>query len=265
MIYQTENFGKKYNYRSLTHQNYTVGPHIHEFSEFALSIKGETKVKLNGKLFVLKENELILILPNQVHEYLKGNTSYMRCAVFSNDFTPTFFLTTNKKKLENQIIDLSNDKYLLNKIDNLDPNQLTEVSAVLNLICDKILKNSKIIDTTEQNKTIYFEAIDYVAKNFKEDITLNGLAKKLGYHEKYLSSSLHNLTGMNFRSFLHAYRINFAIDLLHENIGNKLRISDICMASGFSSINTFNRAFLAFTGKTPSDYQRELLTKNGAK
>ncbi len=101
-----------------------------------------------------------------------------------------------------------------------------------------------------------FDAIEYIAKNFKEDITLNFFAKKLGYHEKYLSSSLHELTGMNFRSLLHTYRINFAIDLLHENIGNKIRISDICMASGFSSINTFNRAFLAFTGKTPSEYQK---------
>lgn len=261
MIYQTENFGKKYEYRSLTHERYVIPPHIHEFSEFALTIKGETTVYLNGKKYLLKEKQLLFILPNQIHEYTDETYSFMRCAVFSNDLIPTFFIKTKGKTPINPIIDLSNDENLLNLIENLDLSDTIAISGVLNLICSKLLKSTVLEENDKVSKGIYFDAVDYISKNFRDDIKLSDMAKKLGYHEKYLSSSLHALTGMNFRSFLSQYRINYAIDLFAENYPNKLRISDVCTASGFSAINSFNRAFYKYTGKTPSEYQAELLSK----
>lgn len=261
MIYQTENFGRKYEYRSLTHENYVIPPHIHEFSEFALTIKGETTVFLNGNKYLLKEKQLLFILPNQMHEYSDETYSLMRCAVFSNDLIPTFFIKSRGKTPKNPIIDLTNDEYLFDLINNLDVLDTVAVSGVLNLICSKLLKTTTLEENDKVSKGIYFDAVDYISKNFKEDIKLSDMSKKLGYHEKYLSSSLHSLTGMNFRSFLAQYRINYAIDLFAENYPNKLRISDVCTASGFSSINSFNRAFYKYTGKTPSEYQSELLSK----
>jgi AraC-like DNA-binding protein len=86
------------------------------------------------------------------------------------------------------------------------------------------------------------------------DIGIRDLARHTGYHEKYISSTLHALTGLNFRSFLATYRINYARHLLRTT---DRRIADIAHLCGFSSINTFNRTFLRQLGATPSQYRKK--------
>ena len=98
-----------------------------------------------------------------------------------------------------------------------------------------------------------YKIINYIADNFKSDITLKGIAKKMGYHEKYISSELHKLTNMNFRKFLSSYRIDYAKKLL-KDVNSDYTISHIAGECGFSSINTFNRVFKSLTGKTPGEY-----------
>jgi len=84
------------------------------------------------------------------------------------------------------------------------------------------------------------------------------MSKELGYHEKYLSSTLHSLTKMNFRTFLATYRINHAKSLLKSS---ESTIAEIAMDSGFASLNTFNRVFKDITGTTPSEYRKRKLSK----
>ena len=71
--------------------------------------------------------------------------------------------------------------------------------------------------------------------------------------EKYLSSNIHTLTGMNFAKFRSIYRINHAKQLLNNEA---VSICEAAFSSGFSSINTFNRVFKEFVGTTPTDYRK---------
>ncbi|MBQ3041489.1 MAG: helix-turn-helix transcriptional regulator [Clostridia bacterium] len=103
---------------------------------------------------------------------------------------------------------------------------------------------------TKQNYDIFHLIIEYMWSNFKDDIHLSDMAKHLGYHEKYLSSAIRSTTGMNFRTFLALYRINYAKNLL---LNSRYAISEIATQCGFSSINTFNRMFLKLTKVTPSE------------
>ena len=255
--YQTENFGNRYEYRSNPHTGYIVPPHIHDYSEIAFTKSGCTTVLINGKKYLLQENCLIFILPNQIHEYSAETYSNMRCAVFSNDFIPVFFEKIADMQLKNPVIDLSGDKWLLEQLDKVCPTDTLKICGILNLICEKIEKSTELIPGETEQHNMFYEVIQYVSKNFREDIKLKGLAKKLGYHEKYLSSALHSLTGMNFRTFLSSYRINYAKKLLRSKNADYMKISDVAMQCGFSSINSFNRVFLSATGITPSDFKKK--------
>ncbi|MBQ9112643.1 MAG: helix-turn-helix transcriptional regulator [Clostridia bacterium] len=255
IIYQTENFGKRYEYRSNPHDNYVSPPHIHEFSEIAFTKSGITTVLLNGKKYLLPENHLIFILPNQIHEYSDETSSTMRCAVFSNDHIPVFFEKIKDRQLGDPVIDLTGHKELLRELAATDWGDTLRLCGLLNLICAEILATTDLVPRTMGEHSIFYEVIQYISQNFKEDIQLKDMAKRLGYHEKYLSSSLHLLTGMNFRTFLSSYRINFAKHLLNSGKTQKLRISDVALQCGFSSINSFNRAFREITGMTPSQYK----------
>lgn len=256
IAYQTENFGKNYEYRSNPHKNWVMPPHIHEFSEIAFTLSGITTVYVGGVRYELPKNHLILILPNQIHEYTDETASELRCAVFSNDHIPCFFHMVKNTVPTNPVLDFSDSPDLLDALSNCAPTDTLKLCGLLNLICDRLLRSSGFSERTAGEHSMFYEVIRYVSENFTQDIKLSDLAKRLGYHEKYLSSSLHALTGMNFRTFLASYRVNFAKDLLRTRHSKATRISDVALQCGFSSINSFNRAFREITGMTPTQYAR---------
>ena len=261
IVYQAENFGKHYEYRSNPHKNWVMPPHIHEFSEIAFTKSGSTTVLLNGKKYLVPEDHLIFILPNQIHEYTDETPSVVRCAVFSNDHIPMFFENLGTMQLKNPVIDMREHKALLCELEATEPGDTLRLCGLLNLVCDRVLKQTEKTQKSSVRHSMFSDVISYVSENFREDITLKDVAKKLGYHEKYLSSALHSLTGMNFRAFLSSYRINFAKHLLRTDLSGELRVSDIALRCGFSSINSFNRAFSSMVGMTPTEYKKRNIVK----
>lgn len=267
IFYQKENIGKRYDCKLGVHESWYISPHIHEFSEIAFTIQRETCVYVDRKRFIVPENHLIYIRPHQVHEYSPETSSVLCASVFSNDFNPLFNDLTLGKELENPVIDFSDHLDLLEEFKNVDQNDKMRVCELLNLICGVVLRKGVWVPnrTLTPRQNGLKQIVDFVSNNFMNDIKLCDLAKKLGYHEKYLSSTLHSLTGMNFKKFLAKHRINYAKRLLAES---RLSISEIALESGFSCISSFNRVFLESTGMSPSKYKSEVLStsnKNKAK
>lgn len=255
--YHAENSGKFKEYRTKPHENWVIPPHLHEFSEIAYVYEGELTVYINDKKYIVPKNHLIMILPNRVHEYSDETPSKIQCAVFSNDLIPAFFDKIGDFDLENPVVDFSEQTWLLNDLARVRWDNLIKITGLLYLVLDRVLSQTQISEIEIKEQIIYKSAIRIISQSFTEDITLKDLAKKLGYHEKYLSSALHSLTKMNFREFLASYRINHAKRLLKSKEGKDLRIIDVALKSGFSSINTFNRVFKENTGKTPLQYKKE--------
>ena len=258
IFYQKENVGKQYDCRLGVYENWYISPHIHEFSEIAFTKQRETCVYIDRKRFIVPENHLVYIKPNQVHEYSPETSSVLCAAVFSNDFNRLFNDLTLGKELENPVIDFSDHLDLLEELENVDKNDKMRICELLNLICGVILRKGVWVSdrTLARKQNGLKQIVDFVATNFVNDIKLSDLAKTLGYHEKYLSSTLHSLTGMNFKKFLARHRINYAKRLLTEN---RLSISEIALECGYSSISSFNRVFLELTGMSPSKYKREAM------
>ena len=256
LIYQKENLGKSYEYRSNTHENWVVPPHIHEFSEILFVKNGVATIWIEGKKYQLPENHMALILPNQTHEYTDETPSCVRCAVFSNDHVPAFFRVVQERELETLVQDFSDMPELLQAIENADGKETVRICGLLHLICDVFLKNSRLIPRGKGKREhrLLSEVIEYISRNFHEDITLKDIATEMGYHEKYLSTCLHSLTGMHFRTFLASYRVHYATELLCTK--RELSVSEIALQCGFSSVNTFNRCFKELTGMTPTAYRK---------
>lgn len=256
IIYQFENIGNTYDYKNNCHSDWYVPPHIHEYSEFVFTKNGVFNMVLDGKEYIVPENHLIFIGPNQLHECRSTAPSVAMCVVFSNDFAPFFYSKIKGEKFENPVFDFSSNKDIITALDNTDSAKTLKICGLLNLILDNLLEHGSLIskDKTFSNDNVFYLIINYISNNFTEDIHLSNVARDLGYHEKYLSSTIRSLTGVNFRTFLAMYRINYAINLI---LKGQNTISEIASKSGFSSINTFNRMFLKITGMTPSEYKRE--------
>ena len=87
-------------------------------------------------------------------------------------------------------------------------------------------------------------------------LTLAGLATATGLSKHHLSEVLNRHVGKNFYEFINGYRVGFVRKRLEE--GSTQKILDMALEAGFSSKSTFNAIFKQFTGKTPTQYRKDL-------
>lgn len=81
------------------------------------------------------------------------------------------------------------------------------------------------------------------------DLTLAGLARKLGTNAGYLSRAVNEGLGVNFSTFVNDLRSDEVAEEIRS--GSARRILDMALDAGFASKASFNRAFLARHGVTP--------------
>jgi YesN/AraC family two-component response regulator len=132
------------------------------------------------------------------------------------------------------------------------------------------VNNEKIIEklpATEINEDIIESLLiklDFFEKSrgFKEDLTLDILAKKLETNTSYMSMIINKHKGCSFPTYINSLRIDYAIELLQkEKKYSNYSIKGLAEEVGFSSAQTFSRAFLAKTGVNASFFVNELKNK----
>jgi len=94
-------------------------------------------------------------------------------------------------------------------------------------------------------------AINYVRAHFAEPVTMESLAQGLNLHPSYLSRLFHRETGFTFREFLATERIARAKQLLKSGHS----VGAVAGLTGYSSIQSFSRAFSRIAGINPSAYR----------
>ncbi len=89
------------------------------------------------------------------------------------------------------------------------------------------------------------------------ELSLAGLAQRLGTNTTALSRAFNEGLGMNFNEVLNRIRVDAVLAAL-ERDDNDASVLDIALAEGFNSKASFNRLFKQYTGETSSDYRRRL-------
>ena len=252
MLYQNENFGGELDFRSGSHIGFHVSAHIHEYSEFLYCVSGECTITVNGRSIHIAEKQLVWIPPNYIHEYDFDDAEVV-CAVFSNDLIPLFFKAQNGRYINPSPINVEEFSFFLDKFYELDKRNYCTVSGYLNLICAKVLSESSFDTTYHTDGELYRKIISYISENYTKDLSLSKIAGMFGYNKKYISHTLHNLTGVNFRRLLNFYRIRHAQELLANDKDKST--AEVAMSSGFSSLTTFHRCFCEHNKMTPAEYR----------
>lgn len=86
------------------------------------------------------------------------------------------------------------------------------------------------------------------------DLKLTDVAAMLGTNRNVISSCINNQLKCSFSLFINSYRIKHAQELMHSQPDAK--ITEVWMASGFSSESSFFRAFKTITKLTPNEWKQ---------
>ncbi len=108
-------------------------------------------------------------------------------------------------------------------------------------------------DTTETLFQRVYEQVSEQALYRQAGLKIDDLAELLGLPVHYLSYVINAGSGLNFQAWLNQFRVAYAQRALLA--ADESSILAIGLAAGFNSKASFNRAFKAATGQSPSEYR----------
>ena len=103
MFYQFNHLGSPDYAKLESGTNFNFPPHLHQCFEVIIIKSGEMKITVNKDEYILKENEALLIFPNQIHSLESENSEHLLC-IFSPQMVNSY-----SSKVANKIP--KNNKY----------------------------------------------------------------------------------------------------------------------------------------------------------
>lgn len=129
-------------------------------------------------------------------------------------------------------------------------------------LCECCLNICAHVDLVKQshNQQRQKNIMKYLEDHFADpDLNAAMVAEQFKISKKYVSQFLKDQTGKSFSEYVEDLRLSNAVALLHDS---DLSITDIAIACGFTSQNTFYKSFRRRYGISPSALRQEK-TKNG--
>ena len=237
--------------------------HFHEGLELLYNQDEGARVYVDKESRVMKRGDLAVMFSNSVHTYqpsdgpVQGKGILVLCPLA---------LTGEYQKIVSEMApvdpfvkaeDLHPDVvYALEALAKSasgeeEPNPRAE-RALVHLILGRILKNLELRRNSSPDDLVH-RMIDMVAGSFREPISLEDVAERLGASRYTLSRLFANRLGCGFNEYLNRIRTDEAETLLRDT---DLPFTEVWCRSGFETSRTFNRAFKRYHGCTPRDFRK---------
>ncbi|MEC3906388.1 AraC family transcriptional regulator [Tamlana sp. 2201CG12-4] len=251
--------------------------HFHPELELIYVNKGQGKTHIGNHLSYFNNSQLILIGSNLPHngftDRLTANGTETTIQ-FKSNFLGDDFLNVPemshivslydraKKGIRFQI---DTKKKIGRKIEKLlEHNGLKRVLKFLEILdflaktSDYTLLNADGVafETEAQDSAKIGIVFKHVNKNFQKHIALDEIADKVSMTVPAFCRFFKKATGKTFTQVVNEYRVVHATKLLSEEI--EMSIADVCYECGFNNFSHFNKTFNDITGKSASNYRKEI-------
>ncbi len=231
--------------------------HIHPHLELIYLKRGTSLVTTDNKKYCIGDGDLLLIFPNQIHAYHDETSIDASMLIFAPDLfselkevlctkTPVSPII-HRDRIPTDIAEqLTQIHQQLNSEDSFS--QLSAKGKLLSLLCE-LLSSMELIDAPADQDCIK-RLLIYCTEHYTEPLSLELLSKELHLNKYYISHIFQERMNISYKDFINRLRVEHACELLQTDA----QITEVAYASGFSTIRTFNRAFLKHMEMTPREY-----------
>lgn len=251
----------------------SAGAHIHDAVEFLYIRQGSYIARADGAEYTLHPGDLILFCANSIHHVVTGSCADNCYYVIK--ILPTVLMNLSPKGIGAGYLlrftlnrpdqkrvwtrgELEADVKILSVLNSLIQEKETGCYGSEALIKLKMAELLLLIlradvsqrpDAPEPEITgRIFAAMRYVREHFSEDIDEQVLARELGLSYSYFSRSFQRVTGMRFRKYLNAVRVDRAEQML---LTTDRSVTEVAFLCGYNHVSYFISVYRKFKGTTP--------------
>ena len=242
-------------------KSFGVREHLHDRIEIIYIRQGHTTLTVDDNDFVLGPGDISVTFPYQVHSLVDAPEEIEGVILlFLPDFVADSGLPLREKipnsakiddpavraRIASMMEQLHRDRYLDGDGD------VAIRKGICMQIMGEIFRASEFSPTMSANTRIFRSVLDYCDRHYTEDISLDRMHEELFVSKYYISYLFSKKMKIPFTRFINSLRVSDACRYLEDK---REKISDIATRVGFSSVRTFNRAFLDIMGMTPGEYR----------
>ena len=219
--------------------------HFHNSVEFAFVTSGTLHLRINAEEKTLTRGDVAFINSFDVHRY----TPMPDCEYFALIISSNFFDGKNRlgniffppfmQKIEgfDKIIGFLEYSHSMWK----DSSSLFKYGFV-NMLLGLMQKFCPELDKPRDKQSeALVSALKYINESYAEKITLSSISAKYGYTANYFSFLFTRAIGMSLNEYLNRCRITAYKKIKEQSPDTP--VSEAARSSGFSSLNTFYRAY----------------------
>ena len=261
-----------------------VYPHWHKEIEFIYVINGSIKIGVNDELVTLGEGEIFFFDSGATHYFLASPESRRLVYQFDDkmfnegledsrngDSLKEIFSTRENlsanwpKEVETEMAMYLKNLYdeEVARLDGYIFSTQQYLYGLLSLLSRKVPKKSQPMkkaltaDSIQNKETLarMDKIFAYIETNYNQGVTLEEVAKYIGFSPHYFTRFFKRNTGMTFITFLTEYRLNMAKSILGTE---ELPMTEVAERAGFTSVKTFHHVFKDNVGMSPLKYQKSI-------
>ena len=237
-------------------------PHIPQVIEMVYIKSGTLELGVGKELYHMEKGDFAVVFPNVIHHY----------QVFVKDENKALYMLVSPTLLPNYMVEIQKNcpQYpVINKeclhvdivkaiqsLVKVEKSNTRLVQAYVQMIFAHIFSEMDLIEKESVGgEDLVYQSVEYVAKNFREKISLEQMAYDLGVSKYVLSRLFSKTFHCNFTSYVNGVRLNYAMSMLE---GTNEPITNICFDCGFESQRTFNRVFKERYRLSPREYRNKV-------
>lgn len=252
-----------------------VSPHWHDDVELVVIKSGQGIVNVDASSYEVVAGDIVIVRPGQIHSIYQKDGQVMEyeniifkmkllyspasdaCTV--QFFEAYFNLNYDMTAHIHQGIDYG--EALRRCVDCID-GYCRETPVNYQIMVKSYLFQFFFILSQYQEKLVLAdvnkglgkikEAILYVEEHYKEEITVESVAKELGFSASHFMKLFKKNMHVTFITYLNDYRLNKASKLLRTTDGT---VVEVMAAVGFNNLSYFNRIFKEYYRMTPREYR----------
>lgn len=245
--------------------NENTSLHWHDFYEIEIVIRGTGTQIFNGRNYELKRGCAYLLSPLDFHSVSLNENMEVYNFMFHESLLSESMLQMIFQEQQDRITYFDEQEMnYITSICSLFQNEYQRkyeyrdivVRNLLECLLIMLLRKMNLQPAPKSTANAMQVAMLYMQRHFKDDPTLKETAKVANLNPNYFSQRFREITGKTYKSYLTNLKISYAEKLL---LSNQFSITEICFASGFSSLSNFMKVFHKKKGMSPTAFGKATL------
>ena len=238
--------------------------HWHDKYEFCQVLSNNLLIVLEGREIRANAGDIVAIDEKSLHQFiLDSGGTVVRICQFPLRLLFNFKVKVNSLKSHITAEEIRQIDGLEKRINTLfemmetseavytssDPFLQAIVSSVYFLL-EKYFSETNTVFADEHDRQEFYKVTSYINDNFKNDVTVDSIAKSLYMSRTKITNVFKKCLGRNINDYITELRVKNANDILAN--GGSVTIA--ALESGFHSIRTFHNAYRRVMKMTPSEF-----------